>query len=76
MNGNGNNNYYTFEIEGNELGKGSHTYYFHFEEAYGGVAETDEETFKVVKSIDFSTGYFSLLKKVVQQFIHHRYIAR
>jgi len=76
MSGNGNNNNYEFEIKGNELGKGQHTYYFHFEEAYGGVAETDEETFKVVKSIDFSTGYFSLLKKVVQQFIHHQYAMR
>ena len=74
MTGSGYDNNYKFEIKGKDLGKGQHTYYFHFEEAYGGVAETNEKTFKVVKSVDFFINYFSSLQKVIQQLIRHKYV--
>jgi len=48
--GSGSSSYYNLELKGREIGKGTHKFYFHFEDGYGGVAETSEKTFKVKMS--------------------------
>lgn len=46
LKGSGSDNDYYYTLNQNEVGKGTHTYYFHFEDGYGGVAETDPIQFK------------------------------
>jgi PKD repeat protein len=47
LEGEGSNADYSLQLKGSDIGKGSHTYYFSFEDGRGGFAKTTEKTFKV-----------------------------
>jgi len=49
MQGDGCNMEYTYSITGSQLGSGEHTYYFKFEDSYGGSAQTEKQSFDVKK---------------------------
>jgi len=46
LSGSGSNSKYQKYFDKSDITRGDHTYYFHFEDGYGGVAETDEEGFR------------------------------
>jgi hypothetical protein len=49
LQGSGSNSDYSIAFLGSEIGKGSHKYYFYFEDGFGGTAKTSEKTFSVTK---------------------------
>ena len=67
--GSGSNVDYKLVIPGSEIGRGEHSFYFYFEDGYGGVAQTSKKTFKITKNIIFhSINYY---KVFLDEFVHY-----
>ena len=62
LEGSGSNSDYFYVIKGNDLGKGSHSYKFYFEDGYGGSKETSEKSFSVkkVKTVSISNDFYEI----------------
>jgi len=68
MNGQGNNAEYVLDIQGSEIGNGQHTYYFYFEDGYGGSARTQEKTFNVQKTKSSKFTNKGLFEKILNKY--------
>ena len=59
LKGFGSNSYYTLNLQGKQIGKGNHRYYFSFDDGFGGTVQTSEKSFSVsspkpsTKTFDF-----------------------
>ncbi len=47
LEGHGSNSVYSLQLKGSDMGRGSHVYYFYFEDGRGGFAKSSEKTFRV-----------------------------
>jgi len=47
LKGFGSNSYYTLNLQGKQIGKGNHKYYFSFDDGFGGTVQTSEKSFSV-----------------------------
>mgnify|MGYP006290074237 CR=1 FL=1 len=66
--GSGSNSDYSLSLQGSDIGKGSHSFYFHFEDGYGGIVESSVKTFKISKTKTRSEESFSGLEKIFDLF--------
>jgi PKD repeat protein len=63
LKGSGSNSDYSLILSEDQIGRGTHTYYFHFEDGFGGVSETEPKSFKGVNFFDLFD--FSFLEKII-----------
>jgi PKD repeat protein len=76
----GSNTDYTLDLIGRDIGQGTHKFYFHFDDGYGGSVTTPEKTFSVAKSkivikdnnyfFERILNYFPIFQKL-QRFINN-----
>ncbi len=66
--GSGSNSDYSLSLQGSSIGKGAHSFYFHFEDGYGGVVESSVKTFKVSKTKTHSKEIIPCMEKIFDFF--------
>lgn len=67
LKGYGSNSDYTLTLSEDEIGRGSHIYYFHFEDGFGGVSETEPKSFKGTSFFDLFN--FQILENILELII-------
>lgn len=64
LQGSGSNSIYSLSLKGREIGKGQHTYYFHFEDGYDGVTKTEPKNFRTRSYINFYR--YSIVERLIE----------